>query len=79
MRTEKEIMELILKVAEKDERVRAVAMNGSRTNSNVPKDTFRDYDIVYLVSDLQSFLINPDWVNVFGKRIIMQTPDNKVV
>ncbi|MGE7024551.1 aminoglycoside 6-adenylyltransferase [Solibacillus cecembensis] len=76
MRTEKEIMELIIKVAEKDERVRAVAMNGSRTNSNVPKDTFRDYDIVYLVSDLQSFLINPDWVNLFGKRIIMQTPED---
>ncbi len=76
MRTEKEIMELIIKVAEKDERVRAVAMNGSRTNSNVPKDTFRDYDVVYLVSDLQSFLINPDWVNLFGKRIIMQTPED---
>ncbi|MFB7156377.1 aminoglycoside 6-adenylyltransferase [Lysinibacillus sp. NPDC056232] len=76
MRSEKEMMELILRVAEKDERVRAVAMNGSRTNSNVPKDTFRDYDIVYLVSDLQSFLINPNWVNVFGKRIIMQTPED---
>lgn len=76
MRSEKEMMELILRVAEKDERVRAVGMNGSRTNSNVPEDTFRDYDIVYLVSDLQSFLINPDWVNVFGKRIIMQTPED---
>lgn len=76
MRSEKEMMELILRVAEKDERVRAVAMNGSRTNSNVPKDSFRDYDIVYLVSDLQSFLNKPDWVNVFGKRIIMQTPEN---
>ena len=38
MRSEKEMMELILRVAEKDQRVRAVAMNGSRTNSNVPKD-----------------------------------------
>ncbi|WP_306008617.1 aminoglycoside 6-adenylyltransferase [Bacillus sp. MMSF_3353] len=76
MRLEKEMMELILRVAEKDERVRAVAMNGSRTNSKVPKDTFRDYDIVYLVSDLQSFLPNHDWVNVFGKRIIMQTPED---
>lgn len=76
MRSEKEIMELILGVAEKDERVRAVAMNGSRTNSNVPKDSFRDYDIVYLVSDLQSFLNRTDWVNVFGKRIIMQTPED---
>ncbi|MFE4133577.1 aminoglycoside 6-adenylyltransferase [Peribacillus sp. YIM B13482] len=76
MRSEKEMMELILRVAEKEERVRAVAMNGSRTNFNVPKDTFRDYDIVYLVSDFKSFLINPDWVNVFGKRIIMQTPED---
>lgn len=76
MRSEKEMMELILRVAEKDERVRAVAMNGSRTNSNIPKDSFRDYDIAYLVSDLQSFLNKPDWVNVFGKRIIMQTPEN---
>ncbi|MGE7768789.1 aminoglycoside 6-adenylyltransferase [Peribacillus sp. NPDC096540] len=76
MRSEKEMMELILRVAEKDERIRAVAMNGSRTNSNVPKDSFRDYDIVYLVSELQSFLNSPDWVDVFGKRIIMQTPEN---
>lgn len=76
MRSEIEMMELILQVAEKDERVRAVAMNGSRTNVNVPKDDFRDYDIVYLVTDLKSFLRNPDWVNVFGKRIIMQTPED---
>ena len=79
MRSEKEMMELILRVAERDERVRAVAMNGSRINSNVPKDTLRDYDVVYLVSDVQSFLFNPDWVNVFGKRIIMQTPEDMVM
>ncbi|WP_166703040.1 aminoglycoside 6-adenylyltransferase [Bacillus albus] len=76
MRTEKEMMELILGVANEDDRVRAVGMNGSRANSNVPKDNFRDYDIVYLVSDFQSFLNNPDWVDVFGKRIIMQTPED---
>ncbi|MGE7997734.1 aminoglycoside 6-adenylyltransferase [Lysinibacillus sp. NPDC093190] len=79
MRSEKEMMELILRVAEKDERVRAVGMNGSRTNSNVPEDTFRDYDIVYLVSDLQSFLTNHDWINVFGRRIIIQTPEDMVM
>lgn len=76
MRSEKEMMELILRIAKIDERVRAVAMNGSRTNSNVPKDIFRDYDIVYLVSDMQSFLIDPDWITVFGEKIIMQTPED---
>ncbi|MFT0802783.1 aminoglycoside 6-adenylyltransferase [Bacillus swezeyi] len=76
MRSEQEIMDLVLLVAEEDSRVRAVGMNGSRTNPNVPKDPFRDYDIAYLVTDMQSFLDDPDWVDVFGERIIMQTPED---
>lgn len=75
MRTEQEIIDLVLKVAREDSRVRAVGMNGSRTNPNVPKDPFRDYDIVYVVTDMQSFLDEPGWVDVFGERIIMQTPE----
>lgn len=76
MRTEQEMMDLILNVANQDERIRAVAMNGSRTNPNAPIDPFQDYDIVYLVSEMDSFLQDPDWVDVFGERIIMQTPEN---
>ncbi|EGL16979.1 MULTISPECIES: aminoglycoside 6-adenylyltransferase [unclassified Paenibacillus] len=75
MRSEQEIFNLVLKVAENDSRVRAVGLNGSRTNPNVPKDIFRDYDIVYLVTDRESFLNDPEWVNVFGERMIMQTPE----
>ena len=51
MRTEKEMFELILGVAKRDERVRAVYMNGSRANPNVKKDLFQDYDIVYAVME----------------------------
>lgn len=76
MRSEQEIMDLVLKVAKEDDRVRAVGMNGSRTNPNVPKDPFRDYDIAYLVTDMQSFFDDPDWIDVFGERIIMQTPED---
>lgn len=76
MRSEQEMYDLVLEVAKKDSRVRAVGLNGSRTNPNVPKDIFRDYDIVYLVTDMESFINDPDWVNVFGKRLIMQTPEN---
>lgn len=74
MRTEQEMIKLILKIAEEDERIRAVGMNGSRTNPNVPKDMFQDFDIVYLVTEMDSFLRNHNWIEVFGKRIIMQTP-----
>ncbi|MEH7306851.1 aminoglycoside 6-adenylyltransferase [Neobacillus drentensis] len=75
MRTEHEMMKLILTVAEKDDRIRAVGMNGSRTNPNVPKDMFQDFDIVYLVTDMDSFVCNHDWIDVFGERIIMQMPE----
>lgn len=76
MRNEKEMLDLILGIAAKDERIRAVAMNGSRTNPNAPKDPFQDFDIVYIVTDVDSFVRNPRWIDVFGERIIMQTPDN---
>jgi aminoglycoside 6-adenylyltransferase len=75
MRTEKEMLDIILGVATNDERVRAVAMNGSRTNPNAPKDPFQDFDIVYIVTDVDSFVRDPQWIDVFGERIIMQTPD----
>lgn len=75
MRTEQEMMALILRVAAQDERVRAVALNGSRANPKAPKDLFQDYDVVYIVREMASFLADPGWVDVFGERIIMQMPD----
>ncbi|GGE31502.1 aminoglycoside nucleotidyltransferase ANT(6)-Ia [Pullulanibacillus camelliae] len=76
MRSEQEMMALVLRVAQEDQRIRAVAMNGSRTNPNAPKDPFQDYDIVYLVKEFPSFIKEPQWINHFGDRIIMQTPDD---
>ena len=68
-------MELILRVAEEDERIRAVYMNGSRADPNAPKDRFQDFDIVYLVRETGSFLADPGWIDVFGERLILQCPD----
>lgn len=75
MRTEKEMFDLILEVAKKDDRVRAVYMNGSRANPNVKKDIFQDYDIVYVVTETESFLKDEKWISVFGDPIIFQEPD----
>ncbi|WP_314828638.1 aminoglycoside 6-adenylyltransferase, partial [Streptococcus cristatus] len=41
MRTEPEMLDLILQTA-KALQVEAVAMSGSRTNPNAPKDEFQD-------------------------------------
>lgn len=75
MRSEEEILGLILDIAQKDERIRAVFMNGSRTNPNVPKDIFQDYDIVYAVGETKSFIDDKDWINRFGEILFMQYPD----
>ena len=74
MRTEQEMMELILDVARKDARIRAVYLCGSRCNQNAPRDIFQDFDIVYVVHDIQPFLEDPGWIDVFGERLMMQLP-----
>lgn len=75
MRTEEEMFDLILNVAAEDERIRAVYMNGSRINPNVPKDIFQDYDIVYVVTETESFCKDEAWIDCFGKRLYMQSPE----
>lgn len=79
MRSEAEMMQLILAVAQKISQVKAVAMSGSRVNKNVTKDEFQDYDIVYIVDDKKTLLENRQWLNAFGQRLIMQTPEETVL
>ena len=71
MRTETEMMNLILQIAKKLQ-VDAVAMSGSRTNPKAPKDEFQDYDVVYIVEDLDGLIADLSWLDQFGKRIIEQ-------
>lgn len=75
MRTENEMFNLIKQVANDDNRIRAVYMNGSRANDKVKKDIFQDYDIVYVVTETTSFIDDLGWVAVFGEPIIFQEPD----
>ena len=71
MRTEPEMLDLILQTA-KVLQVDAVAMSGSRTNSQAPKDEFQDYDVVYVVEDLDALTSDLSWLEQFGKRMIEQ-------
>ncbi|MCK0471735.1 aminoglycoside 6-adenylyltransferase [Halalkalibacter sp. APA_J-10(15)] len=75
MRTEKTMLETITDYAKNDARIRAVYMNGSRTNPNVPKDIFQDFDIVYVVEETKPFIEDKRWLKVFGEILIMQEPD----
>jgi aminoglycoside 6-adenylyltransferase len=76
MRSETEMMELIVATARGDERIRAVIMNGSRANPNAPRDPFQDFDIVYLVREVAPFKKNFEWIRRFGELMILQEPDD---
>ena len=71
MRIESEILNLILHTA-KTLQVEAIAMSGSRTEDQAPKDEFQDYDVVYVVDDLDTLTSNLAWLDQFGTRIIEQ-------
>lgn len=71
MRTETEMLDVILKTAETLQ-VAAIAMSGSRTNSQAPQDEFQDYDVVYVVENLDELITDLSWLCQFGKRILEQ-------
>jgi aminoglycoside 6-adenylyltransferase len=76
MRTEQEMLDLILDTARQDDRIRAVVMNGSRANPNAPHDRFQDFDVVYFVTDVEPFKYNLEWIKRFGEIMIMQMPED---
>ena len=71
MKTETEMLSLLIKIA-KNLKVKAVALSGSRTDTKAPKDEFQDYDVVYIVDDLDNLTRDLSWLDQFGKRIIEQ-------
>ena len=71
MRTEREMLDLILQIAKKLQ-VDAVALSGSRTEDQAPKDEFQDYDIVYIVENLDELISDLSWIDQFGTCNIEQ-------
>ena len=71
MRTETQMMGLILQIAESLQ-VEAVALSGSRTSPHPQKDEFQDYDVVYIVENLEELISDLSWLDQFGYRLIEQ-------
>ena len=76
MRTEQEMLDLILNFAKNDESIRAVILNGSRANPNAQNDMFQDFDIACLVKDVNPYMRNANIPPYFGEILILQEPEN---
>ena len=71
MRTDTEMMNLILQIGE-SLRVEAVALSGSRADIHSLRDEFQDYDVVYIVDNLEDLISDLSWLDQFGMRLIEQ-------
>ncbi len=70
-RSQEQMLRLILQTA-KSLQIDAVTLSGSRTNQKIQTDEFQDYDVVYVVDDLDTLTRDLAWLDQFGKRIIEQ-------
>lgn len=78
MRTESEMLKLIIQTAKEDPRIRAAYLEGSRVNPKTHKDIFQDFDVVYIVNETHSFIEDKAWIDRFGERLFMQIPEDTV-
>ena len=76
MRSEVEMMRLIVTKARQDDRIRAAYMNGSRIDPSAVHDRYSDFDVVYIVRDIRSFTRDSTWIEYFGEVLILQKPDD---
>lgn len=76
MRSEQEMMKILIDFAKEDDRIRLVTLEGSRTNPNITPDSFQDYDLSYFVTDMNSFKENDQWLHIFGKPVMIQKPED---
>ena len=75
MRSEQEMLGLIVTFIREDENIRAAVLNGSRADPNVTKDFFQDFDVLCFVRSVEPYVKNRDFIRRFGKIMIMQVPE----
>ena len=74
-RRDDDVLATILDTARGDPRVRAVVLSGSRADPAAPPDDLRDFDVVYVVTDVAALRDERGWLGAFGETAIVQTPD----
>lgn len=76
-RSDQEMLNLIMDFAIENDDVRAVILNGSRANSNIERDIYQDFDIVYVMRKVRPYVEGDrSWLERFGTICVKQEPDS---
>lgn len=74
-RHESTMMRLIESFAETQGDIQAAILNGSRVSPSAKQDRFQDYDVIYIVDNVEPYVSDQKWIEHFGEILIKQTPD----
>ena len=69
--SESAIIHRLIQWGRQQQRVRAMLLTSSRSNSSAPIDVFSDYDIVVIVTDIQFYLAPDSWLEDFGPVLVV--------
>ena len=60
------LLENIIEYGNRDDKIRAIIMIGSRAQANNRADEYSDLDLILIVNDAQSFFVSDDWLLQIG-------------
>lgn len=70
-----DVKQLLLDYATQNPKIRAVLLNGSRANKHIKPDILQDYDVQFIVEDIEGFKENDQWRYFFYEPFLQQLPD----
>ncbi|EHJ07116.1 aminoglycoside 6-adenylyltransferase [Staphylococcus simiae] len=79
MSNDSDIYDLILTVAKNNIHIKGVYLNGSRANPFVWDDEHQDFDIVFVVDNVEKMITQKQWINEFGTILIKQIPKEELL
>ncbi len=64
------VLDRLIAWAQGDPQVRALVLESSRAADPGALDAFSDYDVLLIVSDLDAFVANEDWIAAYGTPMV---------
>ena len=58
-----------------NEAIKVRTMNSSRVNPMILEDSFKDYDLVFFVENIEPFKNQSNWLSAFGEILIHCEPE----
>jgi aminoglycoside 6-adenylyltransferase len=71
MQSERQVLESLIRWAEREPRLRAMVLTSSRAIPNAPTDRLSDYDVLLALTEVRPFYEDRAWLEAFGRVLVV--------